>query len=180
MHCLRTPASRVGLLPPLRSRLARTHTHIQARRGLGPVRHLPFSAHESLSVTDPIFFRVEIRPVLIPCTLNRGVQWESLLSPPASAEVGVQCNLSEQPTAGVFEPTDLNYRLMTTIEVLETKNQCLKLQLKTFECVDYKGKNSDLTIHQYDYVLLGDLNVDAMDSNDSSTKRLVDLLKFWP
>ncbi|KAG8270724.1 hypothetical protein J6590_078798 [Homalodisca vitripennis] len=71
-------------------------------------------------------------------TLDRGVQCEPFLSPPVSLEVGVQCDVPEQPTAGTCELLD---RLRTTIEVLEAENQSLKLQLKTCECADYKGNN---------------------------------------
>ncbi|KAG8286309.1 Belongs to the peptidase S1 [Homalodisca vitripennis] len=75
-------------------------------------------------------------------TLDRGVQCEPFLSPPASVEVGVQCEVPEQPTAGTSERNDLLDRLRTTIEVLEAENQSLKLQLKTCECADYEGNNS--------------------------------------
>ncbi|KAG8283035.1 hypothetical protein J6590_023565 [Homalodisca vitripennis] len=65
-------------------------------------------------------------------TLDRGVQCEPLFSPPASVEVGVQCDLPEQPTAALARIED---------NILEAENQSLKLQLKTFECADYEGNN---------------------------------------
>uniref|UniRef100_A0A1B6JA74 Endonuclease/exonuclease/phosphatase domain-containing protein n=1 Tax=Homalodisca liturata TaxID=320908 RepID=A0A1B6JA74_9HEMI len=37
----------------------------------------------------------------------------------------------------------------------------------------------DLTSHQQDYVLMGDFNINAMDTNHPSTKRFVDLLRSF-
>ncbi|KAG8246046.1 hypothetical protein J6590_088870 [Homalodisca vitripennis] len=51
-----------------------------------------------------------------------------LFNPTTSEEVGVQCDLPIQLTAGTCERVDLLDSMRTTIEVLEAKNQSLKLQ----------------------------------------------------
>ncbi|KAG8280763.1 hypothetical protein J6590_073830 [Homalodisca vitripennis] len=70
-----------------------------------------------------------------------------------SEEIGVQCDLPRQPSAGTRERVDLLDRLRTTIEVLEAENQGLKLQLETCEGADYKGNN------RWTEVKIGSLNI---------------------